>query len=205
MKIDATPSMCAAVFAAIERRLSITPTPPLEPLTGESAPVFVTLKKSHGELRGCIGTFASGPLAKIVPEYGERASFHDQRFKPLQKAELYDLVCTVSVLHSFERVTRWNEWAVGVHGVRISGSDGEKAFSATFLPKVAQEQRWDHRSTMVNLLRKAGAPAMPESEWDRRVAVERYQHSECTMSYREYRPDASPPNRGADGPRCTCA
>ena len=207
MAIEASPALCAAAFAAIERKLSISPPSSLAALPEAQAPVFVTLKTSNGNLRGCIGTFAAGPLASVVPSYAERAAFSDQRFKPLSKNELAGLQCTVSVLHSFERVEKWDDWCVGQHGVRITGEAKSQRFSSTFLPKVATEQGWSRRETMLQLLKKAGVPSFPESAWPE-LNIERYQHSECSLSYAAYRGDdgvelaRSAPNNGS---RCACS
>jgi uncharacterized protein (TIGR00296 family) len=180
----ATKDMCAAAFAAIEDRLGLSSTRHSIDAQPGAAPVFVTLKTKDGGLRGCIGTFSSEPLETQLPKYGVHAAFKDGRFSPVRASELDGLQCTVSVLHSFERLARFDEWEVGRHGIRIRGVFRGDPFSSTFLPKVASEQGWSCKTTVEQLLRKADVRNSPEV-WDT-LEFERYQHSESSLSYKEY-------------------
>jgi uncharacterized protein (TIGR00296 family) len=199
---SATVDMCAAAFGVIEHALGLTPVAPPKLSEAGTAPVFVCFKTNDGSLRGCIGTFTTGSLATQVPKYASQAAFRDSRFKPLRREELSGLQCTVSTLHSFEKARQWDAWCVGEHGVRIRGEYHGELFSATFLPKVAAEQGWDQRETMLNLLDKAGVP--PREDMFPSLFVERYQHSEASMSYEEYRSSTGRPLPSAATTCATC-
>lgn len=78
----------------------------LTPEMKERAGVFVSLK-SHGQLRGCIGTFAptSKNIAEEVIKNAIAASTQDSRFCPVQEDELKDIAYSVDVLSSPERIS----------------------------------------------------------------------------------------------------
>lgn len=202
--VQASRDMCAACFRAIEEHLGIhSDGPPADAVLSQAAaamtaPLFVTLKTARKELRGCIGTFEASALRTQLPRYARSAAFQDSRFSPLRAGELSGLVCTVSLLHTFEKNRAWNDWMIGTHGVRIQFTERGRNYGSTFLPKVAEEQRWDQRTTLQQLVRKSGyhdtSPAFIE-----RLVVERYQHSEVTLAYSEYRPGATSRSEG----RCT--
>lgn len=65
----------------------------------------------------------------------------DSRFKPISNDELNRLHVTISILLHFEDGKDYNDWEIGVHGIRIEFQNerGMKR-SATYLPKVAEEQ-----------------------------------------------------------------
>lgn len=70
------------------------------------AAVFVTIKK-NGNLRGCIGTVYP-QYENIVEEIKHNAisaGIHDPRFKPVQPAELEDLIYSVDILSEPEPVS----------------------------------------------------------------------------------------------------
>lgn len=174
-------------------------------------PLFITWNTRDGQtpnrkdLRGCIGTFRAEPLARGLRDFALTASQRDSRFPPIQKHELEDLECCVSLLHSFEDASAWDDWEVGVHGISIRFSVGDDTYeySATFLPEVASEQRWDCHETIRHLIRKSGCYLEERDErwWvfgrgsDDGVElgtvlevmrVERYQSSKCSGSFAEY-------------------
>lgn len=128
-----------------------------------SSPLFVTWHKD-GNLRGCIGTFASHPLNKGIPKYALIAAMEDPRFSPVQLKELKHLSVDVSLLCGFKTIYKKTEnkaedlynWEVGVHGVEIKYKSpiGGTLCSATFLPNVAEEQGWDKETTLRYLVGK---------------------------------------------------
>jgi len=67
--------------------------------------VFVSLKKD-GQLRGCIGTIIATKenLATEIMQNAISAASHDPRFEPVHEEELDDLVYSVDVLGTAERI-----------------------------------------------------------------------------------------------------
>jgi AmmeMemoRadiSam system protein B/AmmeMemoRadiSam system protein A len=119
------------------------------------AGAFVTLKK-RGELRGCIGHMAEDmPLCRTVGAMALAAAFDDQRFRPVQSAELDDLEFEISMLTPARPVPDAGSIVVGRDGVVIRKSGR----SAVFLPQVAPEQGWTRDQMLENLCRKAGLPS----------------------------------------------
>ncbi|WPT11375.1 hypothetical protein PSENEW3n2_00000814 [Picochlorum sp. SENEW3] len=172
----------------------------LQRAVGEYAcPLFVTWNKQEdgyhdGEvtLRGCIGTFAPQDITKGLEEYAIISALRDSRFPPISQAELSALSCTVSLLHSFEQGSSWDDWEVGTHGVSISFRHPKtrSRHSATFLPDVAADHGWDHRTTMKYLISKSGCHMGDDMrELERILSIlrlERYQSSTCHVSYQDY-------------------
>lgn len=77
----------------------------LTPEMKERAGVFVSLKK-HGQLRGCIGTFAPTRtnIAEEIVRNAISSATDDPRFNPVQPSELPDLEYSVDVLTQPEPV-----------------------------------------------------------------------------------------------------
>lgn len=77
----------------------------LTPEMREKAGVFVCIKK-QGQLRGCIGTYASSAenTAAETIRNAVAAATQDPRFAPVQKEELKDLEYSVDVLSAPEKV-----------------------------------------------------------------------------------------------------
>lgn len=71
-----------------------------ESLPDESRGVFVTLKKTSGELRGCIGTYT--PVTESIGEEiirnASSAALEDPRFSPVKPDELEELTISVDIL-----------------------------------------------------------------------------------------------------------
>lgn len=88
----------------------------------EQAGVFVCLK-SHGQLRGCIGTFmpATENVAKEVIRNSIAAATEDPRFNSVEHGELDDIEYTVDVLGSPEPVKSLSELDPKKYGVIVSG------------------------------------------------------------------------------------
>lgn len=114
--------------------------------------VFVTLRK-HGQLRGCIGTFAvDKPLYKTVADMTLATAFHDTRFTPLTRKELNECTITISVLTNPVPIASYSAIVLGKHGIILH--HGIK--QAVFLPEVPGEFGWDLPATLSELSIKAG-------------------------------------------------
>ena len=127
--------------------------------------VFVTIHK-HGNLRGCIGIFASDkPLYKTVAEMAEKAAFGDPRFSPITENELKEIDFEISVLSQLKEIKDISEIETGKHGIYIT----KGASRGVLLPQVAIEQGWDLETFLSHTCIKAG---LPMDEWQRDVKIE---------------------------------
>jgi hypothetical protein len=147
---------------AIEARLAGWPAPSEEddlgPLCEElqrRAGAFVTLvRRTDGELRGCVGIPEPRySLAHAVVRAAVAAAVHDGRFAPITMDELADVVVHVSVLGPLEPVAP-EDVLVGLHGlvVRFEGRSG------LLLPQVPVQQGWSREQFLEATCRKAGLP-----------------------------------------------
>jgi AmmeMemoRadiSam system protein A len=137
---------------------------------------FVTLR-THGELRGCVGTLEPHrALAEDVIDNARAAALRDPRFPPLARRELDRLELHLSVLGPARELAAAGERELlaalrpGVDGLVIE--EGERR--ATFLPAV-----WatlpDPREFLAQLRRKAG---LPRDYWSPTLAFRRYEVEE---------------------------
>ena len=183
--------LCKYCFEVLEAALSKEDPKNIsfpESFKGKSYPLFVTWTiGKEKELRGCIGTFQSGKLEKKLREYALLAAFDDDRFDPINKSEVKNLNCGISLLDKFEKAKNVMDWEVGIHGIDIDFED-EKGndYSATFLPEVAEEEGWDQRTTLKYLVRKAGYNGSLDKVLSG-IKVTRYQSIKKTISYNEYK------------------
>ncbi len=115
---------------------------------------FVTLKNG-GRLRGCIGALlGTTPLCKTIERMAIQAATKDPRFPPVSKEELPSLEIEISVIGPLRPIKSLEEIVVGTHGLlMIHGSR-----SGVLLPQVAVEQRWDRKTFLECVSRKAGLP-----------------------------------------------
>ena len=159
-----------------------------EQFKGKSYPLFVTWTTGkEKELRGCIGTFEKGKLEKKLREYALISAFEDDRFDPIEKKEVKNLNCEVSLLVNFEEAKDAMDWVVGTHGIDIEFEDNNGTnYSATFLPEVAEEEGWDQRTTLKHLVRKAGYRGSLDKVISK-IRLTRYQSIKKTISYDEYK------------------
>ena len=183
--------LCKYCFEVLETKLSKgdnkkIPFP--EDFKGKSYPLFVTWTTGkEKELRGCIGTFQSGKLEKKLGEYALISAFEDDRFDPIDKSELKNLNCGISLLVNFEKANNALDWEVGKHGIDIDFEDDNGVdYSATFLPEVAEEEGWDQRTTLKYLVRKAGYRGSLDKVLSK-IKCKRYQSIKKTISYNEYK------------------
>ena len=137
-------------------------------------PLFVTWKK-NSVLRGCIGTFSSLPLQKGLYQYALTAAFKDERFPPILENEVPELSCSISILTEFEQILDYNDWEIGVHGLRLKYLD----FKSTYLPQVAREQGWSRMETLKSLLKKAGYKGEVDQELLSNLELTKFQVYNC--------------------------
>ncbi len=114
---------------------------------------FVTLRKDN-KLRGCIGKInASEPLFETIRQMSIAAAFNDSRFDPVQRDELDKIRIEISVLSEMKKIENIDEIIPGKHGIYLK----KGLTSATFLPQVAVEQKWNREELLGNLSKnKAG-------------------------------------------------
>lgn len=153
-------TLLALARRSVELALDRAPLPKPEELTPaleRPAAVFVTLRK-RGGLRGCIGTFErTDPLWKVVAEFARSSAFRDSRFPPVKREELEGLTFEISVLSPLRKLEDPLSIRLGVDGVWIVGSRGERG---TFLPQVATETGWSKEEFLSSCCsHKAGLPA----------------------------------------------
>ncbi len=83
---------------------------------------FVSIKKTNGELRGCIGTLSPvcESLDKEIIANAVSSSTRDPRFPPMTSRELDDVVFSVDVLSEPEAISSPSELDVKKFGVIVS-------------------------------------------------------------------------------------
>jgi uncharacterized protein len=156
----------SAVAAAVNGEPLATPTLPDAP--GASG-AFVTLK-SHGQLRGCIGTLeCRRPLGEEVARVAVSAAREDPRFDPVQPVELAHLEVEVSVLGPLEPIDPLDPGAIeiGRHGLVVE--QGWRR--GLLLPQVAPEWGWNREEFLAHTCRKAG---LPPDAWKHGATVYRF-------------------------------
>ena len=130
--------------------------------------VFVTLKKGK-KLRGCIGTFKSQEVEKMVIEATLSSAFQDPRFPPVTSDELPELNYEITLLTPLTPVKNLDEIVVGQDGLLV-----EKGFQrGLLLPQVAVEQSWDKYTFLMYTCVKAGLP--PDCYKDPEVRIFKFQ------------------------------
>lgn len=166
-------ALLAIARHAIAEALGDPPIPaPSQAWLQEKGACFVTLTR-NGQLRGCIGSLqAYRPLAEDVYQNARAAAFHDPRFPPLERQELADIRCEVSLLTPPEGLTFRDEADAlaqlrpGIDGVIFEFG----LHRSTFLPQV-WEQLPDPRQFMAHLKVKAG---LPPGFWSDEARLSRY-------------------------------
>lgn len=115
LALTANAEMCAHCFDVIVAKLNRHPTiPKMSTLDEVRCPLFVTLHIVNGrnkELRGCIGTLSPGTaLSSALQSYAISSAFKDNRFLPLEIAELDQIELSVSLLVQYEDGTDCLDW-----------------------------------------------------------------------------------------------
>jgi AmmeMemoRadiSam system protein A len=127
-------------------------TPPSE-LADVRRACFVSLHKTSGELRGCIGSIEPHEtnLYREIIQNAINAAFHDSRFTPLTEEELVDIELSVDVLTTPEMISDESELDPQIYGVIVS--DG--AFNrGVLLPAIKTIDSVEEQLRLVK--RKAG-------------------------------------------------
>ena len=184
--------LCKYCFQVLESSLNnkdIKKVPFPEVFKDKSYPLFVTwtLGKEK-ELRGCIGTFEESKLETQLSKYALMSAYEDDRFdEPINKTELKNLNCEVSLLIKFEEAKDAMDWIIGTHGIDIEFQDNKGlTYSSTFLPEVAKEEGWDKRTTLKYLVQKAGYTGSLNKIINN-IKLTRYQSLKKTISYEQYK------------------
>jgi uncharacterized protein (TIGR00296 family) len=147
-----------------------------EDYLNEKRGVFVTLKKSDGSLRGCVGfPFPTKPLGMATIEATLAAAAKDPRFPPVEPNEVPDLSLELSVLTQPEivNVSKPTEYPktvrAGVDGLIISAGNR----SGLLLPQVATEYGFGSVDFLSETCVKAGL--MPDAWLSGKVVVQKFQ------------------------------
>jgi len=122
--------------------------PPSEPqgVLAERAGTFVTLRRTNGQLRGCIGTVSPSQenVAREIIHNAIRAATADPRFSGVTEKELPGLLYGVDVLSPSETVQGPQDLNPSVFGVIIETLDGSRR--GLLLPDIegveTVEQQW---------------------------------------------------------------
>ncbi|KAH8869339.1 AMME syndrome candidate gene 1 protein [Schistosoma japonicum] len=152
------------------------------------SPLFVTWTYGKDEkLRGCIGTFTAMNIHNGLREYAINSAMKDSRFSPITEEEFPHLTCSVSLLLHFEEGKNYQDWQIGVHGIRIEFVN-EKGYhrTATYLPEVPYKQGWNHCETIDSLLRKGGYRGTINDAFRQSIRLTRYRSEKCTVHATEY-------------------
>jgi len=128
-------------------------------LTGalaEPRGAFVTLhRRSDGELRGCVGVLRpEQALASAVSRMAVAAATQDDRFGPVEAAELAELSIEISALSRLAPI-RPEEIELGRHGLIVRAGDKR----GVLLPRVPVDHGWDKDVFLAQTCRKAGLAA----------------------------------------------
>lgn len=194
--LQATPEMCYHCFEVLIGSLVQNKKPSKVPdfvgdLSDKSVqcPLFVTWEKMHfgsWQLRGCIGTLSPRRLDSSVGEYALTSALMDRRFHPIKQSEVKSLRVGVSLLVDYEACRHVYDWTVGVHGILIKFQVGSAQYSATYLPEVAMEQKWNQETTVRSLIQKAGYNGDVSNDFLQSVRCTRYKSSKCKVSFDEF-------------------
>ena len=124
----------------------VSPPYDLPGVLGDRAGVFVTLRTSDGQLRGCIGTTepARPTVAEEVIQNAISAATRDPRFDPVAPHELPRMVYGVDVLSPPERVYGLEDLDPERYGMIIETLDGRRR--SLLLPRIqgikTVEEQW---------------------------------------------------------------
>ncbi len=168
--------------AALETHVRKTALPDLDgvdstPAMRENRGSFVTLRKTNGDLRGCIGsTTHASPLLVSVRDNAIRSGTNDPRFDPVSEDELPGLTIEISVLLDgdrpgtpFRRLSTIDEIVVGRDGLYL---DFDGNGGGLLLPQVASERNWDVHQFLKALCQKSGLA--PNAWRDPRAVLHRF-------------------------------
>ena len=120
-------------------------------------------------------------------KYALISALQDDRFDPVDLTEVKHLHVGVSLLVNFTPISDPLAWEVGKHGIEIefTAPSGSRTYSGTFLPEVAAEEKWDQKTTLEYLIRKAGYRGGLDNLAGR-INTKTYESLKIKMSYDEY-------------------
>lgn len=125
---DILPQDLAQLTVELFIREGVVLDPPADPqgILATRAGTFVTLRKSGGELRGCIGTIeaAQANVAQEIVQNAISAATRDPRFSPVSTSELPELLYSVDVLSPPEPARGPEDLDPAVYGVIVETLDG---------------------------------------------------------------------------------
>jgi AmmeMemoRadiSam system protein A len=135
---DTSAGLCAVARRAIERWLAgEVDLPPLAAASARHA-VFVTLRTSEGELRGCMGSLT--PVAPDVVGETARsavlAASSDPRFAPVTPGELAGLHIEVSVLAPEEPDVSLEDLDPATYGIVVRDGAGRRGLLLPGIPGI---------------------------------------------------------------------
>jgi len=127
----------------------------------EKCGVFVSIKNSTKDLRGCIGfPYPTSPLVEAVIDSAINAATEDPRFEPLSIDELNKVVFEISILTPPEQVQVKNPKEY-VEKIKV-GEDGliveRGPYKGLLLPQVPVEWGWCAEEFLCQCCMKAGVP-----------------------------------------------
>jgi AmmeMemoRadiSam system protein A len=156
--------------AAVEAQVTGHTPPSVPSMTlPDATGTFVTVK-THGELRGCLGTLQVDRLARDVARCAADAASSDPRFAPVSADELEDLAIDISVLGPLEPFDPRTPEAVivGRHGLVVE----QGRHRGLLLPQVATEWGWTANQFLQQTCVKAG---LPRDAWQHGARVFRFE------------------------------
>lgn len=145
----------------------------------EKRGAFVTLYYGKGKsrkLRGCVGFITSKtPLWQTIAEAARLAAFEDERFIPLTKDEMNNLMIEISILTTPTEIKTKlrsdvpKEIEIGKDGLIVEHFGA----SGLLLPQVAVENEWDVDEFLEQTCIKAG---LPRFHWkDKSCRISKFQ------------------------------
>ncbi|SCN27985.1 conserved Plasmodium protein, unknown function [Plasmodium berghei] len=137
------------------------------------------------DLKGCIGCLNEIDLTELQ-YYTLESSLNDTRFNPITLRDLPYLIVTITYIFNFEKCEHVYDWVIGKHGIKINFTINNKRYSSTFLPDVATEHNFDHKTTITHLIRKANYRGIINDELLNIIQTERYQGVNCSLTYSDY-------------------
>lgn len=154
-------------FVKEGKRISLPEKLPVE--MQEKAGVFVSLKK-HGQLRGCIGTFAptTENIAHEIVQNAISAGTNDPRFPPVEEEELSELIYSVDILSPPEPVHSLNELDPKRYGIIVTKAHR----SGLLLPNLEGVDTVEEQLRITK--QKAGIPSHEQDVHIQRFEVKRY-------------------------------
>jgi uncharacterized protein len=99
---------------------------------------FVSLHKTDGSLRGCIGTIEpfEENLVEEISRNAISAAFHDNRFNPLTEDELDEVQLSVDVLTVPEQIYDLNDLDPQIYGVIVTDNSYHRAVLLPSIPTI---------------------------------------------------------------------